>query len=151
MPDKPASPFQGLDKALLRSTRGPAAPPPNQAAGSGATEIAAPTNESTDRRTGARTHAPTEASKRADKSAATDEDIIKSIYRKLQMKQHLTGYTFRFRASDLEALDEIYSDLNRQYPRLSKNDLPRIALDWLLADYKEHGDESILAQVLARM
>jgi hypothetical protein len=153
MPDKPSNPYQGLDKALLRSTRelAPASPTP-PAVTAEPVEPAALTSERTDRSTRARTHASTDAPKRAGRSALTEPDIIKTLYRKWQSKQHLTQSTFRYRAEDLERLDQLYKDdLSKKYPRLSKNDLPRLALDLLLEDYEEHGEESVLAQVLERM
>jgi hypothetical protein len=97
--------------------------------------------------TRARVHARTDADISARVRTAMRADLLK----KLQQKQRLASYTFRFRPEELDRLDQVVAGLepgNGQRP--SKNDLVRLGLLWLLADYEENGDASVLAQVLAR-
>jgi hypothetical protein len=92
----------------------------------------------------ARTHA------RLD--ARSERDLAKSLHRKLQQKHHLASYTFRFRSEELEDLTKLDTKLEKSHPdKLSKNDLVRLGVNWLLEDYEQHGDTSMLARILAHM
>ena len=137
MTDKPTSPFQGLDKALLRSTQ--ASPSPSPAAPT------APRKPASQRaRVHARTGAPTDA--------RTDADLVDWLYRRLDNRQHLASSTFRFQSEELRDLERVFAELNALRPKKSsKNDLVRLAVNWLLEDYKQNGEHSMLAQVFARM
>ena len=122
----------------------PAAPEPSAERGapSGAPE---PKGRASTR---ARVHARTQA----DIGARVRTAMRDELHKKLQLKQRLTSSTFRFRPEELDRLDRIVGELeqgNGQRP--SKNDLVRLGLLWLLADYEEHRDGSVLAQVLTRM
>ena len=99
-------------------------------------------------RTRARVPAPTPASTAADQQVA----LVDALYRGLQHKHHLASQTFRFQPGELEELDALVAQLGQRYPRtVSKNDLVRLGLNWLLQDYAERGDDSMLARVLARL
>ena len=144
MADKPASPFAnlGLDKALLRSSQQPPAPvePASKAEEAPAKKADAPKRE--------RVHARTDA----QTDGCTREPSIEHLYRQLQTKQHLASQTFRFHPEELAALDRVSSTLKGPGTRSSsKNDLVRLGLNWLLADYEQNGEESVLARVRARM
>ena len=129
---------------------------PTPTAGQVAAEPAtAPTPvASSERSVRPRTHARTQTTSSdsdADSSARVRLAMKEALHRKLQLKQRLASYTFRFRPEELDQLEQILAGLERgngQKP--SKNDVIRLALLWLLADYEEHRDASILAQVLAR-
>ncbi len=87
----------------------------------------------------ARTRAP----KASPAAVATDR-----LRQKLRTKQHLSSYTFRFRPEELEQLDRLAAELNRtRASKLSKNDLVRLALGWLLTDYEDHGQASLVVEV----
>ena len=150
MPDKPPSPFSGLDKALLRSTRPQSSTPAGQSE-EPVQETAAEAPELSEGSKGekkrARTHARVPAPTGAPTHASLDEDL----YRRLQAKQRLASSTFRFRPQELEELDAVFAELDaRDGPKLSKNDLVRLGLNWLLADYRAKGQDSVLVRVLAR-
>lgn len=107
----------------------------------------------------ARTRAPKRAStlqcsappSDAETSARVRTAMREGLHKKLQTKQRLASFTFRFRPEELDELDRVAGELNRTAgQKTSKNDLVRLALLWLLADYQESGDASVLAQVLAR-
>jgi len=92
----------------------------------------------------ARTHA------RID--ALSEHDVVASLHRKLQQKHHLASYTLRFRAEELEELTKLDTKLEKTHPdKMSKNDLVRIGVNWLLEDYEQNGETSMLARILARM
>ena len=149
MADKPTNPFAnlGLDKALLRSSQQRPAPaesaptaPASEAEGTPAKEGDARRRE----RVRARTQAHT--------NVRRPEQSIEGLHRQLQTKQHLASQTFRFHPEELVALDAASGKLKGPGARgLSKNDLVRLGLNWLLADYEQNGEESVLAQVHARM
>lgn len=98
----------------------------------------------------ARTDARIDARTRASRSAPSGQ-VVERLRQKLQARQHLSSYTFRFRAEELEQLDGLVAELNRDRAvKLSKNDLIRVALGWLLVDYDEYGSESLVAEVTRR-
>jgi len=77
---------------------------------------------------------------------------IDMLYDQIQQKKHLSNGSFRYRADELEKLETIYRDLDKEKPgRISKNDIARMALIAFYEDYEKNGDESILAQVFKRM
>jgi hypothetical protein len=84
---------------------------------------------------------------RASKSSPSST-VVDRLRQKLQTKQHLSSYTFRFRAEELEQLDRLVGELNQvRTAKLSKNDLMRLALGWLLTDHEEYGQESLVVEV----
>jgi len=142
MSDKPASPFTnlGLDKALLRSR-----PQPTGEAAQPREGNAAP---QTDTSTRARVHASTNGPRQGRPHSSS----IDRLHDQLQTKQHLASQTFRFRSEELAALDRVSSQLKGADGRgLSKNDVVRLALNWLLDDYEQNGEASVLSKVRARM
>ena len=91
----------------------------------------------------ARTRVPKAAASSGPSSVVTDR-----LRQKLRTKQHLSSYTFRFRPEELERLDQLVAELNlTRSTKLSKNDLVRLALGWLLTDYEEYGPESLVVEV----
>lgn len=91
----------------------------------------------------ARTHAPKQVTNSPARPA-----VIEQLRQKLRVKQHLTSYTFRFRAEELEQLDQLVAELNQtRTSKLSKNDLVRLALAWLLTDHEEYGAASLVREV----
>jgi hypothetical protein len=74
--------------------------------------------------------------------------VTERLRQKLRTKQHLSSYTFRFRPEELEQLDQLVAELNQaRTSKLSKNDLVRLALGWLLTDYEEYGQASLVVEV----
>jgi hypothetical protein len=99
----------------------------------------------------AATPAPVRARVRAPKAGASSGPssvVTDRLRQKLRTKQHLSSYTFRFRPEELEQLDQLVAELNlTRSTKLSKNDLVRLALGWLLTDYEEYGPESLVVEV----
>lgn len=103
--------------------------------------------ENVDVHTDARTHTRTDA----QHHAGTQTSLAEDLYRRLQTRQRLASSTFRFRPEELEELDKVCTQIKETNTgRMSKNDLVRLGLNWLLEDYRNKGDKSLLAQVLAR-
>jgi hypothetical protein len=101
-------------------------------------------NENIQTRTRARTHAREQASKHPS--------IEQALRKRISMKKHLSSFTFRFQAGELEALDRVTEEINRNRgQKTSKNDVIRLALIWLLQDHEENKDDSMLARVLASL
>lgn len=98
---------------------------------------------------GSRAAAPVRARTRAPKSAGGP--MVDRLRHRLRTKQHLSSYTFRFRPEELEQLDQLVAELNQgRATKLSKNDLARIAVSWLLADYEERGQASLIVEVASQ-
>jgi hypothetical protein len=82
----------------------------------------------------------------------SSQELVEHLRRKVRAKQRLASYTFRFQPEDLEELNRVFESLQHDYQgQLSKNDLVRLGVGWLLSDYDKNGDQSMLAQVLARI
>jgi hypothetical protein len=83
---------------------------------------------------------------------ALPQAIIASLHHKLKSRHHLSSYTFRFRFEELEALAKLDTKIEKSHPqKMSKNDLVRLGVNWLLEDYEQNGEQSMLACILARM
>jgi len=105
------------------------------------TDVQAPMPVSTRTRVHARTH--------TQKKEAIP---VEALYEQIVNRKHLSSSTFRFQPEELQALEEVFTKLDRQKPgRLSRNDIARLGLIWLFEDFKQHGDESVLAEVHRRM
>lgn len=83
---------------------------------------------------------------------APPQELVETLYRNLEKKQHLSSYTFRFRFEELDVLRKLDEKLSKSHPRkMSKNDLVRLGVNWLLEDYERNGEKSVLTCILARM
>jgi hypothetical protein len=59
--------------------------------------------------------------------------------------------TIRFSRPEKTALKEIIHTYDRRDIRTTENELTRIAVNWLVEDYREQGERSVLAQVVAQL
>jgi hypothetical protein len=59
--------------------------------------------------------------------------------------------TIRLTEQEKSQLTDIIYTLGRQSIRTSENEVYRIAINYLLEDWREHGKESVLARVLAAL
>lgn len=78
-----------------------------------------------------------------DKTALTLETIRKSVK---QLGKEAA--THRFTSHEKNVLADIVYTYTRQGYRTSENEITRIAVNWLLLDYKERKEQSVLAQML---
>lgn len=56
--------------------------------------------------------------------------------------------THRFTAEEKMALADLVYTYSRQGVKTSENEITRIAVNWLLLDYEQHGKHSVLARML---
>jgi hypothetical protein len=99
---------------------------------------------------------PTETDERSTREANTRTRArtpdVDQLFRGLDDKQRLASSTFRFQPEELEQLDELFEEANRARPRkVSKNDLVRLGLRWLLSDYEANPTGSLVGQLLRRV
>ena len=107
----------------------------------------------------ARTHLSpqTETGVSGEKPAPTEADarvharIIEALRQGFLNRRRLSSFTFRFRAKELEDLDRVAAEVNREVDqKISKNDIVRLGLNWLLQDYQHNKENGMLASVLRR-
>ena len=101
-----------------------------------------------------RTHKRTKPSTPASTPTRTDAQVhartIEQLKRAILNKKHLSSFTFRFKAEELEVLDKVTETINEKMEqKISKNDVVRLSLKWLLEDYEQNKQASVLARVLA--
>ena len=80
----------------------------------------------------------------SSETVSTPADIRRMVREQLGVK----AATYRFTPEEKRALRELVYTYEGTGTRTSENEIIRIALNWLLADYQQHGQESILAQTL---
>jgi hypothetical protein len=91
------------------------------------------------------------ANKPVAKSAQPESAFIDELYRSLQQKQRLASSTFRFQPDELAELDAVAAEVSQAAAgKISKNDVVRLALNWLLSDYRQNSDQSTLRKVVKR-
>ena len=147
MSDQPGSPFSGLDKALLRSTQprpADSAPPET-----------APAREANGQQPSApRATKSTKAAKASQQQRSSSVTRMVDPIDGLQQQLKTIGkeiYYIRITPEEKAEIEDALHALKRRGLRTSANELGRIALNQLLADYEAHGEESVLVRVLARM
>src|SRR5512147_3067778 len=144
MADKSTSPFAGLDKALLRSTK-PSPPQPQKneeqvMAIPPKHDIVIPRYHDTAVSTmPPRNHATT---------ATHTEDDILDVVRKAVRKIGKEAATHRFTLDEKNSLADIEYTYRRHGIRTSENEITRIAINYFIEDYRTHGDSSLLATAL---
>jgi hypothetical protein len=135
MADKPTSPFAGLDKALLRSTKqSPPAPP-----------------EKTPQRPAKPQNNDTMPPRYHDTTVSPVERDIFDVVRKAVKQIGKEAATHRFTLDEKNLLADIEYTYKRQGIRTSENEITRIAINYFIEDYRKNGDSSLLANVLKRL
>lgn len=79
------------------------------------------------------------------------EDTIGDLMEELRKAVKQLGKeaaTYRFTNQEKSALADIVYTYGRQGLRTSENEITRIAVNWLLMDYRENGGNSILSRLL---
>lgn len=77
-------------------------------------------------------------------SEGSHEAIRKAVK---QLGKETTNY--RFTRDEKETIEDLVYSYKKRGIRTNENEIMRIALNLLLADYTENGDVSVLSQVLA--
>jgi hypothetical protein len=95
---------------------------------------------------------PPQPSSRSTRTAHTAPVVIDILYRSVQQKQRLASSTFRFQPEELAELDAVAAEIQLAAPgKISKNDVVRLALNWLLSDYRRNKEQSTLGKVVQRI
>jgi hypothetical protein len=148
MADKTASPFAGLDKALLRSTKQSSPPPPQK-------DVEQETAKAPKPDTTIPRHHDTAVSsmppRNQDTTVAHSQDDILDVVRKAVRQIGKEAATHRFTLDEKNSLADIEYTYRRQGIRTSENEVTRIAINYFIEDYRTHGDSSLLAKILKRL
>ena len=79
----------------------------------------------------ARVHSRTDARK----DACVHTAMVGALYQGVRDRRHLASQTFRFQAGELNELQHTIEQIDQSQPgKLSKNDLVRLGVNWLLQD-----------------
>ncbi len=78
-------------------------------------------------------------------------DIMIEKIRKTVKQLGKEAATYRFTVEEKKALTDIVYTYKSRGIRTSENEVARIALNWLIEDYHENGETSILARVLEKL
>ena len=102
----------------------------------------------------ARMHPAPKGRAQASTPTRTDAPVhartVEQLKRAIANKKHLSSLTFRFKAEELERLDKVTEMINENMEqKISKNDIVRLSLVWLLQEYEQNKHTSVLARVLA--
>jgi hypothetical protein len=69
--------------------------------------------------------------------------------RELLAQDHPLHYSYRFTREEIDALRDIVYELEaKRGLRITRNDVVRFGLNWAIDDYRAHGKESLLMQVM---
>jgi hypothetical protein len=147
MAAKPTSPFAGLDKALLRSTKPtPPAPPektPQQPAKPQTNDTVIPRHHDT--------VVSTMQPRHHDTPIPQDDGDILDVVRRAVKQIGKEAATHRFTLDEKNLLADIEHTYKRQGIRTSENEITRIAINYFIEDYLKNGESSLLANVLKRL
>ncbi len=156
MAEKQTSPFTRLDTSLLRSTR------PSRPAEDASNETEQPQNREpsvaptrrtpaakTTQRTSKQQSKPdsTAASKQASTLANYPADLIDAIRKVVKAPGREVSFV-RLTPGEKAELAEVVYTYKRKGYRTSENEINRIAVNFILEDYRSNGEDSILARVL---
>lgn len=88
------------------------------------------------------------------KLPSNEEDMMAKHFDEIRKAVKQLGKevsTHRFSAEEKAALADIVYTHARQGVRTSENEITRIGVNWLLLDYRQNGDNSVLARLLERL
>jgi hypothetical protein len=86
----------------------------------------------------------------ASDAAPDDVDVIEEIRRIVKMPGREVSYV-RLTPEEKARLSDVIYTYKRQGQKTTETEINRIALNYLLDDYFEHGEQSVLARVLAAL
>ena len=101
-------------------------------------------------RNNATTQPANDATAASANDGAPDPALLEAV-RKTTKQIGKEAATHRFTAAEKQMIAEIVYTCARQGTRTSENEITRIAVNWLLLDYDRHGDQSVLAKLLASL
>ena len=90
------------------------------------------------------------SSKHASTIAETQEELIETLRKTVKRLGKEVTYV-RLTPEEKAQLADIIYTYKRQGTKTSENEIARIGLNCLIADYQANGEESVLAQVIASL
>src|SRR5512132_4192278 len=145
MADKPTTPFAGLDKALLRSTK--PTPPPRETP-------QLPDKPQTNDTVISRHHDTTVSimqPRHHDTTIPQADDDIFDVVRKAVKQIGKDAATHRFTLDEKNLLADIEYTYKRNGIRTSENEITSIAINYFIEDYRKKGESSLLATIIKRL
>ena len=86
----------------------------------------------------------TQVSKEEVKKESIEERLLASL-----QNPNLKANTFRYTQEELDFIrDIVYEAETKHRVKLDKNDIARLGLGWLMEDWKERKEDSLLARIL---
>jgi hypothetical protein len=91
-----------------------------------------------------------ESKRPSEQGAVSDDTVAASLetMRKAVKQIGKEAATHRFTTQEKNVLADIVYTYTRQGYRTSENEITRIAVNWLILDYQERGEQSVLARML---
>lgn len=84
---------------------------------------------------------------RAVVPTSNDSELVRRLRDRLD-GEHSLHYSYRFARDEIEALrDAVYELEAKRGLRVTRNDIVRLGLEWIIDDYRTHGKESLLVRV----
>jgi hypothetical protein len=96
-------------------------------------------------------HHDTTVSRNHDTMTPQVETDIFEVVRKAAKQIGKEAATHRFTLEEKNLLADIEYTYKRQGIRTSENEITRIAINYIIAEYKQNGEESILAKIIKRL
>ena len=96
-------------------------------------------------------HHDTTVSRNHDTTTPLPEADVFEVVRKAVKQIGKEAATHRFTLEEKNLLADIEYTYKRQGIRTSENEITRIAINYIIAEYKQNGEESILAKILKRL
>jgi hypothetical protein len=103
-----------------------------------------------DARQPARARASRLASEQASTLAAVSDETIDAIRRAVKVAGKEVSFV-RLTAEEKAQLADIVYTYKRQGKKTTENEINRIAVNYMIADYKANGERSVLARVIAAL
>ena len=77
-----------------------------------------------------------------------DSALVRRLRDQLD-EEHNLHYSYRFTREEIEALrDAVYELEAKRSLRVTRNDIVRLGLEWIINDYKTRGKDSLLVRVM---
>jgi hypothetical protein len=86
-----------------------------------------------------------------DTTIPQEEHEMLEVVRKAVKQVGKEAATYRFTVEEKNQLEDIKYTYKRRKILTSENELTRIAINYFIEDYRQHGEESLLAKILKRL
>ena len=96
-------------------------------------------------------HRDTTVSRHHDTMTPQPDTDIFEVVRKAVKQLGKEAATHRFTLEEKNLLTDIEYTYKRAGIRTSENEITRISINYIIEDYRQHGEESILAKILKRL